>query len=147
MTSPLFKKLQLGAQPVIHVLHAPASFDAELARLDGVDVHTSVDGPVAFCVAFAITRVELDAVSATLVGACVEDAVLWVAYPKQTSTAYRCDFNRDSGWDVLRAAGFDTVRAVSIDGDWSALRFRRLAHITRTIRVAQPTPDATGGTA
>jgi hypothetical protein len=37
--------------------------------------------------------------------------------------------NRDTGWDVLRRAGFDTVRLVAIDADWSALRFRRKEHI------------------
>lgn len=53
------------------------------------------------------------------------DAILWFAYPKGTSKKYKCEFNRDNGWDVIRAAGFDTVRAVAIDEDWSALRFRR----------------------
>jgi hypothetical protein len=54
------------------------------------------------------------------------DALLWFAYPKGTSTKYKCDFNRDSGWDILRQSGFDTVRQVAIDEDWSALRFRRI---------------------
>jgi hypothetical protein len=29
----------------------------------------------------------------------------------------------------LKAAGFDTVRAVAIDADWTALRFRRVEYI------------------
>jgi hypothetical protein len=29
----------------------------------------------------------------------------------------------------LKAEGFDTVRAVAIDEDWSALRFRRIEYI------------------
>jgi hypothetical protein len=29
------------------------------------------------------------------------DALLWFAYPKQSSKTLRCDFNRDNGWDVL----------------------------------------------
>jgi hypothetical protein len=37
--------------------------------------------------------------------------------------------NRDTGWEALQAAGFDTVRLVAIDADWSALRFRRKEHI------------------
>jgi len=49
----------------------------------------------------------------------------WFAYPKGTSKRFRCEFNRDSGWHVLRSAGFDSVRMVAIDEDWSALRFRR----------------------
>jgi len=54
------------------------------------------------------------------------DPLLWFAYPKGSSKKYRCAFNRDTGWDVLKSLGFDTVRAVAIDEDWSALRFRRV---------------------
>ena len=39
--------------------------------------------------------------------------------------------NCDSGWPVLGAAGFEPVRMVAIDADWSALRFRRVEHIKR----------------
>jgi hypothetical protein len=45
-------------------------------------------------------------------------------------TGYRCDFHRDTGFDGSRAAGFDSVRIVAIDDDWSALRFRRVESIT-----------------
>ena len=34
-------------------------------------------------------------------------------------------FNRDSEWRVLSEAGYETVRMVAIDEDWSALRFRK----------------------
>jgi len=47
------------------------------------------------------------------------------AYPKGTSKKYKCDFNRDTGWDKLKEAGFDTVRSIAIDEDWTGLRFRR----------------------
>ena len=57
------------------------------------------------------------------------DPILWFAYPKASSRRYACDFNRDSGWDVLRGLGFDSVRQVAIDEDWSALRFRRVQYI------------------
>jgi hypothetical protein len=33
---------------------------------------------------------------------------------------------------VIRAHGFDSVRQVAIDEDWSALRFRRTGYIGRT---------------
>jgi hypothetical protein len=57
------------------------------------------------------------------------DALLWFAYPKGTSKRYTCDFNRDSGSDVIRNAGFDSVRQIAIDEDWSAPRFRRVEYI------------------
>ena len=57
-----------------------------------------------------------------------------MAYPKSTSKKYKCEFNRDSGWPVLGAAGFEPVRMVAIDEDWSALRFRRVEHIKKMAR-------------
>ena len=79
--------------------------------------------------AFVVTKIELDNLAEMVVSNVSGDALLWFAYPKGTSTKYKCDFNRDSGWDVLRKSGFDTVRQVAIDEDWSALRFRRVEFI------------------
>lgn len=134
--TPLFKRLNLGAHTVVHVLDAPASFEAELAQLGGTDgftIHRKLATPdgVTFALAFVTRRVVLDTVSAQLCQAAKGDAVLWMVYPKGSSKNYSCDFNRDTGWDVLHAAGFDSVRMVAIDADWSALRFRRVEFIQR----------------
>ena len=131
--TPLFKKLNLGVHKDILVLNAPSSFDAELAALEGIKVNRKHNGNVAFAMAFVVTQAELDEASSVLAQASVGDAVLWLVYPKGTSKKYRCEFNRDSGWEVLTAAGFDKVRMVAIDADWSALRFRRVEYI-KTLR-------------
>ncbi|HET6633095.1 MAG TPA: hypothetical protein VFG73_10365 [Rhodanobacteraceae bacterium] len=127
--SPLFNKLNLGTHRLIHVLNAPASFEPELKALDGVTVRRSVTGEVGFALAFVITQAQLDSASVQLVIAAVGDALLWMVYPKGTSRRYTCEFNRDSGWRVLRDAEFESVRMVAIDEDWSALRFRRSEHV------------------
>jgi hypothetical protein len=127
--TPLFKKLNLGKHEVVHVLNAPASFEAELGALSGVTVKRTLSGGTEFALAFVIAQAELDSVSSKLARAAKGDAVLWMAYPKGTSKKYKCEFNRDSGWKVLRREGFDSVRMVAIDEDWSALRFRRTEHI------------------
>jgi hypothetical protein len=57
-----------------------------------------------------------------------------MAYPKGSSKRYQCEFNRDGGWDVLAHAGFEAVRQVAIDEDWSALRFRRVEFIKSLTR-------------
>jgi hypothetical protein len=132
--SALFKKLNLGTQDTIHVLNAPQSFEPQLSALHGVTVKRTVSGASSFAMAFVITQAELDAASRKLAAACTGDAVLWMVYPKGTSRKYQCEFNRDSGWPVLGAAGFEPVRMVAIDGDWSALRFRRVEHIKSMTR-------------
>jgi hypothetical protein len=129
--SSIFKKLNLGSQPEILVVNAPESFEKELAALKGVAVVRDPKKLKAFCFAlsFATKRAEIDTLSKILAGKAEGDAVLWFAYPKQTSKKYKCDFNRDNGWNVIRGLGFDSVRQVAIDEDWSALRFRRVEHI------------------
>lgn len=143
--TPLFRKLNLGAHDTIHVLDAPPSFEAELAPLAAVTVERTLAGRTAFALAFVVTQADLDAVSRRLVEAAEEDAVLWMVYPKASSKRYRCEFNRDSGWAVLGAAGFEPVRMVAVDEDWSALRFRRVEHIERMTRdPARAISDAGG---
>ena len=126
--SGLWAKLNLKDRREIVVLNAPGSFAAELKALGRVRVNRRISGvkELTFVLAFVA---ELDKVAAMVVGKASGDALLWFAYPKGTSTKYKCDFNRDSGWDILRQSGFDTVRQVAIDEDWSALRFRRIEFI------------------
>lgn len=130
----IFDKLNLKDQSRILVVNAPASFKPVLRSLQGVavDRHPEAAGGIAFALAFVITQHELDKLSASLAARAKGDAILWFAYPKKTSRRYRCEFNRDTGWDVIRAAGFDSVRQVAIDEDWSALRFRRNGFIGRS---------------
>jgi hypothetical protein len=52
----------------------------------------------------------------------------------RSTYASHCDFNRDTGWASLGAAGFEGVRMVAIDEDWSALRFRRVEFIRAMTR-------------
>jgi hypothetical protein len=133
---PIFTKLNLKDQEPVVVLNAPAEFEPELAELDGRRVVRDLDevAAVAFALAFARERAELDPLCAALAAKAPGDATLWIAYPKKSSKRYRADFDRDRGWDVLGAAGFEPVRQVAIDADWSALRFRRVAHVETLTR-------------
>jgi len=128
---PVFDKLNLGTHEEIVIFNAPKSFEPELARLKGVKIVRDPKKPktVSFALAFATAQAELDRLSGILAGASQGDVVLWFAYPKGTSKRYTCDFNRDTGWRVIRDAGFESVRAVAIDEDWSAMRFRRLEYV------------------
>ena len=129
----VFDKLNLKDQEEILVLDAPESFGKELKKLKGVRVVRRL-GEVkrlSFALAFVTQQAELDKLSKALAAKADGDAILWFAYPKGTSKKYTCDFNRDEGWGVLHKAGFDTVRQIAIDADWTALRFRRVEFIKR----------------
>jgi len=126
--SAVFAKLNLKEHNEIVVVSAPPSFETELTALEGVTVlrDLKMAKTVHFALVFVTRQNEVDGISKVLAEKAQGDALLWFAYPKGTSKKYKCDFNRDTGWRVLRSVGFDTVRAVAIDEDWSALRFRRV---------------------
>jgi hypothetical protein len=129
----VFDKLNLKDHREILVLNSPATFEKELGGLADVRVLRDIGAlrTVGFAVSFVTRRAELDRLSKALAAKAAGDALLWFAYPKGTSKKYQCDFNRDNGWTALRKLGFDSVRQVAIDEDWSALRFRRVEFIKR----------------
>jgi hypothetical protein len=127
--TPLFIKLNLANARVIHVLDAPASFETELQALTEVQVERSVVGQVKFAMAFVITLAQVEQAARDLTAAAEPDATIWMVYPKGSSKKYKCEFNRDTGWESLGKAGYEPVRMVAIDADWSALRFRQVDYI------------------
>ena len=88
----------------------------------------------AFAIAFVTTQKEVDDLARAIAGKARGDATVWFAYPKGSSKRYKCEFNRDTGWQVLGKLGFEGVRQVAIDEDWSALRFRRVEFIKKMTR-------------
>jgi hypothetical protein len=131
----IFTKLNLKEQSPIAVLSAPPELAPLFDTLEGVRVlRRAPTKPIELAIAFATTVRELEAATAKLAPKIKGDGILWIAYPKRSSKRYTCEFNRDTGWDGLGAAGFEPVRQVAIDEDWTALRFRRVEHITTMTR-------------
>jgi hypothetical protein len=132
----IFNKLNLKEQKEILVVHAPESFNSELDALSGVTIRRNAQeiNKISFALVFVTRQIEVSA-TVKAIGKKIEgDAIIWFAYPKGTSKKYSCDFNRDTGWDVLGEAGFERVRQVAIDEDWTALRFRRVEFIKTMTR-------------
>lgn len=126
-----FEKLNLKDQKQIVVLNAPESFERELKSLRGVEVVRDVETPseIAFSLAFVTKQKEVDALAKAIAKKAKGDPIVWFAYPKGTSKKYKCEFNRDNGWQAFGDLGFECVRAVAIDEDWSGMRLRRVEFI------------------
>lgn len=145
MTS-VFAKMNLKDQDAILVLDAPASFEPELRALDGVQVHRAAGRlkGVPFFLAFVTSQPEADKAARLAAERTSGDAVVWFAYPKGSSKKYKSTINRDTGWNQMGAAGFEPVRMVAIDEDWSALRFRRAEFIKTMTRGTEHALSAKG---
>ena len=130
MAMPTFAKLNLKDQTEIVVLNAPASFEPELKALKDVTIRRDAKGSdIDFSLTFVTTQKEVDTFGPQVAKKAKGDAIVWFAYPKGSSKKYKSQINRDNGWAVMGKAGFEPVRMVAIDEDWSALRFRRVEFI------------------
>jgi hypothetical protein len=133
----VFKKLNFTNQPLCCVVNAPESFQKNMADMAPLTViNTSLKGVEAlpFFLAFVTKQREVDALARSLPRLMAPDGTVWLAYPKGSSKKYTCEFNRDNGWTEWGRQGYEPVRQVAIDDDWSALRFRKVEHIKKMTR-------------
>lgn len=142
--TPMWKKLNLKDQTEIVVLNAPESFEAEIAALGELAVLRDLKKSTTFLLAFVMKQADLDRIAKQAATKTEGDATIWFAYPKKSSKRYACEFHRDAGWHLLGSLGFEGVRMVAIDEDWSALRFRRVEFIKAMKRNATRAQTAEG---
>jgi hypothetical protein len=133
----IFKKMSFKDQPEICVLSAPSSFLPNMEAMESLtQIKTDLESvqKLHYGLAFVTKQSEVDAIALAFSEKLEGDGQIWFAYPKGSSKRYKCEFNRDTGWAVLGAQGFEPVRMVAIDEDWSALRFRRVGYVKTMTR-------------
>lgn len=131
----ILKKLQYkgGDTPVL-ILGAPESY-REVVETIGARVDTeAVEDQYDFVQIFGTSNQAIrDAVDKTA-GLLGNDALFWLCYPKKSSKAYRSDCSRETVAQIPADYGYEPVRQVAIDDDWSALRYRRVSDIGKMTR-------------
>ena len=131
----LLEKLNFKGQKRIAVLNADKNFRlAPLKEIKDVQVDNEIDQryPYDFVILFVKNVMEVDHFTPIALHNLILDGILWFCYPKKTSKKYSADIDRDHGWKVLNDLDFYGIRLVSIDDDWSALRFRNKKYIKST---------------
>jgi len=132
------RKLNLSDRTAVLLIDAPPESAPLAAALEG---QLTLAGPADAALLWADRRDRVQELLPQLNAALTGDAVLWICYPKGRSKRYTADFNRDTIADVPGAFGFEPVRQVAIDADWSALRFRRVQFV-RTVPRTKAVPHA-----
>ncbi len=118
---PLSERLQVKAGRRLAVVDAPAGLSQAWA---GPLPHGTV-GDAEVVLLFIRDRAHFDMKMAYVLPVLRPDAILWVAYPKLTST-FAVDLSRDVIRNVAPAYGLDTVSQIAVDENWSALRLKRV---------------------
>jgi hypothetical protein len=135
MMKKLLQKLNYRGQQRIAILKSDDGFfDAVASELENVTVDKEIDPrcPYGFIIVFVKTVAEVESVSPVVLHNLTADGILWFCYPKKSSNNYKSDISRDHGWKPLTDSGFYGIRMVSVDDDWSAMRFRNIKYIKST---------------
>jgi hypothetical protein len=128
----LLTKLNYKGQQRIAIINAGEDFSDFLEKeFKGVQIDKEIDQrfPYEFMIIFVRFVSEIELLALKALHNLTSDGILWFAYPKKTSKKFSSDIDRDHGWELLIDHGFDKVRLVALDNDWSALRFRNIRFI------------------
>jgi len=112
------KKLRIPEEGKLLVLEAPAYLELS----NRIDI-TPREPSYPFSILFSKSINHLNEHAHTIISACSNEALLWIAYPKKSSSMYK-DLNRDFGWHVVQEKGLQGIASISLNSDWSAVRFR-----------------------
>lgn len=138
MINPLLKKLNLKEQSQAVVLNHPDEFESTVSALNDIittDKSIGNKKQYDFIIVFVRSNKDIATWIKKLDGHLQQDATLWFAYIKKSSKKYQANLSRDGdGWLALGEYGFEGVRQVAIDEDWSALRFRHVDYIKKMTR-------------
>jgi hypothetical protein len=120
----LARKLQIPLASTFVVLGRPGDVDLEIPGECVVLGEPSAAAEAPAVISFVVGAEDLEEVAGPAITAAREDRLAWIAYPKGRQLG--TDLNRDILARLVAAHGAQPVRSVSINGVWSALRFRPL---------------------
>jgi hypothetical protein len=124
---------KIGWKPGMRVLEVglPPGLRSPFAGVEHTTVVPGDGAPGAgfdLVLGFARDSAALREIAPVMVGAGIEEARVWICYPKQSSMV-ETDLTRDRGWEPMFNAGWIVVAIASVDSVWSAVRFRPKAKV------------------
>jgi len=122
---PIAQKMLIKSGHKVYLANEPAGYEAQLREGGTSFARVQDAGEADFLQLFVASRQELETQLPALKIKLRPDALLWVTYRKGSSKI-KSDVNRDTLHAYARTLGLEGVTLVSIDDDWSAMRFKQL---------------------
>ena len=126
MSLTIVEKLQLQTEKTILIQGLPSSIEKQFAKLSFAKNLTPLlrSRKLDFAMIFAVSESQLNSILQDIMPAMKDDTRLWVAHPKLTSKI-ATDLNRESSWNKLLTAGYESAEQVTLDHVWNAVNYRR----------------------
>jgi hypothetical protein len=120
------EKLQMKSGRKVLIINQPDEYSKVLGKLPAdVSVVSVSAKDIDVVQLFVESRKQLEKELPKLKSKVAEKGMIWVTYPKGTSSK-KGDINRDSIAEYALTLGLEGVAIVSVDDDWSALRLKVL---------------------
>ncbi|GAB5407683.1 MAG: YdeI/OmpD-associated family protein [Balneolaceae bacterium] len=120
MENPLLKKFQLKEESSVLLMNSNPTVHPlfEGVRIEYSDIQNQDFDSV---ILFTENEDELRKWVPKATKKHTREKKLWLSYPKKSSHI-KTDLNRDKAWKALQGYGFDPVRVISVNEDWSSMR-------------------------
>jgi hypothetical protein len=117
----LLEKLRLNIDKPLWLINAPAECPEYFSDFK-TKQKLGKEKPAAQLMLFATDSTELNHYLPLLADYISFDTLFWICYPKKTG-AISSDLIQMKHWDVVSQSGYRGQTSVSIDDNWSAVRF------------------------
>lgn len=124
MSQTVFEKLQLTDEKNLLIQGLPSSIEKQFSKLSFAKNMTPLlkTRKIDFALVFAVNENQLNGILNDVMPSLKDDSKFWIAYPKATSKI-ATDLCRESSWNQLTCAGYESIERVELDHVWSAMRF------------------------
>lgn len=128
----ILRKLNYRDQRRIAIVNSEQEFfDGISGELPGVITDREIDQrcPYTFMLVFVRNISEVEHYAPIALHNLTADGNLWFCFPRKNSKRLQTDIDRENGWKALNASGFQEIRTVILNDDWSAMKFRNARFI------------------
>ncbi len=131
----LLKKLHYNEQYPFIVMNLPPQLSKTVDEITGfLSRSEDIALPCKFVLCFVLNQNDLGHLVSKVIPYLGEDALFWIAYPKKSSKQYITDLSREHGWELLRSLGYEFFTLVSLNDDFSIIRFKHVKYIKSKVR-------------
>ena len=130
--SSIREKLNYREQKRIAILNSDENMlNFLLEEFNDIKVDTDIDPryPYEFMIVFARTNSEVESLASGALHNLISYGTLWFAFPKKHLKDDTSDLDKDHGWEYITDKGLERVRLISLNDNWSALRFKNVRYI------------------
>ena len=118
----LIQKLGIKDGFMVAFLNAPYGYDRILGKLPPYVTIQKDDEVCDFIQFFTRSKKDLEVAFPLLVSYIKQDGMIWISWPKQTSSI-KSDINENDIRDIGLSNNLVDTKVCAIDEDWSALKF------------------------